>query len=86
MNQQSISRYENGEAQISYTDMVNLSNYFGISSDYFFEMQTDEIKEDEVRLLAYYRAINEKLKPQALNLFKTLADEFPKEDKRLGER
>ncbi len=86
MNQQSISRYENGEAQISYTDMVNLSNYFGISSDYFFEMQTDEIKEDEVRLLAYYRAINEKLKPQALNLFKTLADECPKEDKRLGER
>ncbi len=86
MNQQSISRYETGEAQISYTDMVNLSKYFGISSDYFFEMQTDEIKEDEVRLLAYYRAINEKLKPQALNLFKTLADEFPKEDKRLGER
>lgn len=85
MNQQSISRYENGEAQISYTDMVNLSKYFGISSDYFLEMEVDEFQEDEVRLLAYYRAINEKIKPQALNLVKTLADEFPSEDKRLGE-
>ncbi len=85
MNQQSISRYENGEAQISYTDMVNLSKYFGISSDYFLEMEVNEFQEDEVRLLAYYRAINEKIKPQALNLVKTLADEFPSEDKRLGE-
>lgn len=85
MNQQSISRYENGEAQISYTDMVNLSKYFGISSDYFLEMEVNEFQEDEVRLLAYYRAINEKIKPQALNLVKTLADEFPSEDKRSGE-
>lgn len=84
MNQQSISRYEKGESQISYTDLESIGKFFDVSSDYFFELDTAEIKSDERRLVTYYRGIHEKLKPQALNLVKTLSDEFPNEERKLG--
>lgn len=84
MNQQSISRYEKGESQISYTDLESIGKFFDISSDYFFELDTAEIKSDERRLVTYYRGIHEKLKPQALNLMKTLSDEFPNDEGKSG--
>lgn len=84
MNQQSISRYEKGESQISYTDLESIGKFFDVSSDYFFQLDTAEIKSDERRLVTYYRGIHEKLKPQALNLVKALSDEFPNEERKLG--
>lgn len=84
MNQQSISRYEKGETQISYTDLGSIVKYFNISADYFFELDMAEIRGDEIRLVAYYRGIQENMKPQALNFVKTLSDEFPNDERKLG--
>lgn len=77
LNQQSISRYENGNFQIPYNDLAKIAKYFQISTDYFFDVEIQEIKGDEFLILAYYRAIRSELKDQAVNLMKTLAVEFP---------
>ncbi len=34
MNQNSISRYENGEREADYTTLIRLADYFGVSVDY----------------------------------------------------
>lgn len=81
LNQQNLSRYENGNFQIPYTDLANIARHFRISMDYFFEVDIEEITEDERFLLAYYRGIHEKLKSRTLNVVKTLAEEFPNDTK-----
>ncbi len=34
MNQNSISRYENGEREADYATLIRLADYFGVSIDY----------------------------------------------------
>ncbi len=34
MNQNSISRYENGEREADYATLIRLADYFGVSVDY----------------------------------------------------
>ena len=34
MNQNSISRYENGERQADYETLINIADYFNVSIDY----------------------------------------------------
>jgi transcriptional regulator with XRE-family HTH domain len=36
MNQNSISRYENGEREADYETLVKIADYFGVSLDYLF--------------------------------------------------
>ena len=37
MNQNSISRYENGERQADYTTLIKFADYFEVSIDYLLE-------------------------------------------------
>lgn len=37
MNQNSISRYENGERQADYTTLIKFADYFNVSLDYLLE-------------------------------------------------
>lgn len=34
MNQNTISRYENGEREAGYAELIEIANYFGVSIDY----------------------------------------------------
>ena len=43
MNQNSISRYENGEREADYTTLIKLADYFDVSVDYLLE-RTDNPK------------------------------------------
>ena len=43
MNQNSISRYENGERQADYTALIKIADYFDVSIDYLLE-RTDNPK------------------------------------------
>ena len=43
MNQNSISRYENGEREADYKTLINLADYFNVSIDYLLE-RTDNPK------------------------------------------
>ncbi len=36
MNQNSISRYENGEREADYRTLISFADYFGVSVDYLF--------------------------------------------------
>lgn len=74
--QQNLSRYENGNTQISYMDLINIVNYFRIPIGYFFDLEEDEIKDDERLLLVYYRKINHELRPHALKMIKVLSEGF----------
>jgi len=38
MNQNSISRYENGVRQADYVTLIKLANYFDVSVDYLLEI------------------------------------------------
>lgn len=40
MNQNSISRYENGQREADYATLIQFANYFNVSIDYLLE-QTD---------------------------------------------
>lgn len=40
MNQNSISRYENGSRQADYTALITIADYFNVSIDYIL-MRTD---------------------------------------------
>lgn len=42
LNQNSISRYENGEREASYKTLIALADYFGVSIDYLLE-RTDKM-------------------------------------------
>lgn len=83
MNQQNVSRYENGNYQIPYTDLANIAVHFHISTDYFFDIEVEKVREDEWSLLAYYRSVNQNLKPSAVKLVRALAEEFPKDEVRV---
>jgi len=37
MNQNSISRYENGEREADYNTLIKFADYFGVSLDYLLE-------------------------------------------------
>ena len=37
MNQNSISRYENGEREADYNTLIKLADYFNVSIDYLLE-------------------------------------------------
>lgn len=37
MNQNSISRYENGEREADYVTLIAFADYFGVSVDYLLE-------------------------------------------------
>lgn len=37
MNQNSISRYENGEREADYKTLISFADYFGVSIDYLLE-------------------------------------------------
>lgn len=43
MNQNSISRYENGQRQADYQTLIAFADYFGVSIDYLLE-RTDNPK------------------------------------------
>ena len=43
MNQNSISRYENGQRQADYQTLIAFANYFNVSIDYLLE-RTDNPK------------------------------------------
>lgn len=43
MNQNTISRYENGERQAGYYELIALADYFDVSIDYLLE-RTDNPK------------------------------------------
>ena len=43
MNQNSISRYENGQRQADYTTLIAFADYFDVSIDYLLE-RTDNPK------------------------------------------
>ena len=43
MNQNSISRYENGEREADYNTLIRLADYFQVSIDYLLE-RTDNPK------------------------------------------
>ena len=37
LNQNSISRYENGEREADYQTLISIADYFGVSIDYLLE-------------------------------------------------
>ncbi len=41
MNQNTISRYENGEREADYATLILLADYFGVSIDYLLERTDD---------------------------------------------
>ena len=43
MNQNSISRYENGERQADYQTLIKFADYFNVSIDYLLERTNNPI-------------------------------------------
>ncbi len=41
MNQNSVSRYENGERQADYSALIAIADYFNVSIDYLLERTND---------------------------------------------
>ncbi len=41
MNQNTISRYENGEREAGYSELIMIADYFNVSLDYLLERTDD---------------------------------------------
>lgn len=80
--QQMLSRYENGTVLIPYTDLVNISIIFHIPIEYFLGIETQTVSEEEYVLLSYYRKMDKRLKPRAIELIRTLSEDFSDIDKK----
>ena len=79
MSQQNLSRYERGEIQIPYSDLVNIAEFFSLPIDYFLRVENSEYTKEERLLIYYYRLIDEKMTSSALALLRSMAKEFPRE-------
>ena len=75
LSQQTLSRYENGSTQIPYAELLRLVEYFKTPIEYFFGMDIQEVSEDEIRLVAYYRTLNSSMQCKVLNIVKLLSDD-----------
>lgn len=75
ISQQTLSRYENGSTQISYGELKYLVEYFKTPIEYFFGMDIQEVSDDEIRLVAYYRSLNRNMQGKALGIVKLLSDD-----------
>ena len=83
MSQQNLSRYERGEIQVPYSDLVNIAEYFKLPIDYFLCLEHSEYTKDERLLVYYYRLIDERMKSSAIKLLKSMAKEFPGEQEKI---
>ena len=84
ISQQTLSRYENGKTIIPYEDLRKVVTVFGVSVEYILELEKKEMTSDEIRLVDYYRRIDDKMKPGVKNLLQTMAKEFPDKGKSYG--
>lgn len=75
ISQQTLSRYENGSTQISYAELIRLVELFKIPIEYFFGMEIQEVSDDEIRLVSYYRSLNSSMQGKALSIVKLLSDD-----------
>lgn len=76
ITQQTLSRYENGATSIPYKLLSGISIEFRVPISYFFDIDTEELSQEEVLLLEYYRNIDNALKEKVLDLIKVLANDF----------
>lgn len=80
ISQQNLSRYENGQSQIPYNDLICIAQYFNVSIEYFLDMEYRDFTKEERQLVYYYRLLNTKVQPSAIALMKTFSEEFPNEN------
>lgn len=81
VSQQTLSRYESGKTIIPYEDLRKVVTVFGVSVEYILELENREMTSEEIRLVDYYRRIDDKMKPSAKTLLQTMAKEFPDKSK-----
>ncbi len=81
ISQQTLSRYENGKTIIPYEDLRKVVTVFGVSVEYILELENSEMTSDEIRLVDYYRRLDDGMKQSVKNLLKAMAEEFPDKSK-----
>ena len=78
MNQNSISRYENGEREADYATLIKFADYFNVSLDYMVgrtdikemveKTKMSDLTDKETLLIKLFRTLNEKQKDCIISL------------------
>ena len=82
-SQRNIGRWENGENEPTYSQLVKIADYFGVTIDYLVGREDDfgvvkienapQIAKDEKEMLAVYKSLSQEDKQKVLSIIKALA-------------
>lgn len=84
ISQQSYGRWETDKVKPSPAKLTQIANYFGVSTDYLLNSDTDDVDLSEVELL--FRSTSKGLTDEEQAIFKQELIEFMKERKKLFEK
>lgn len=84
ISQQSYGRWETDKVQPSPAKLTQIATYFGVSTDYLLNSDTDDIDLSEVDLL--FRTTSKGMTAEEQKVFKQELIEFMKERKKLFEK
>ena len=81
-SQRNIGRWENGENEPTYSQLVKLADYFGVTIDYLVGREDDfgvvkienlsQISNDEKDLIRVYKSLSQEDKQKVLSMVKEL--------------
>ena len=54
---------------------------FGVSVEYILELENTEMTSDEIRLVDYYRRLDDRMKQGVKIMLKTMAEQIPDKSK-----
>lgn len=74
-----IANYENGRNEPSYDVLINIADYFGVSTDYLLgkdnqPVSYQKIEFDEAELLENYRKMNKDLQTNVRNMVSAIVN------------
>ena len=76
-SQQSINKYENQNVEPDISTLKRIADHFGVSVDYLIGHEPSSsnvpvLNEDELKIIAFYRALNKQQQKALINLIKEL--------------
>ena len=81
-SQRNIGRWENGENEPTYSQLVKIADYFGVTIDYLVGREDDfgvvklenlsQISNDEKELISVYKLLSKEEKQKVLSIVKGL--------------
>lgn len=76
MTQQTLSRYENAITPVPYELLEEISAEFNVPIGYFLGIKAEDVSDDEMLLVEYYRKMDEPVRKRVFDLVRAFSEEL----------